>query len=56
LKEVPLSDLVTTKTAIRDATAIRAACQWLGLAQPVQGTTRLFSGEVTGFQDVREYA
>ena len=43
-----MSHLVTIKTETRDAAAVRAACQRLGLAQPVQGTTRLFSGEVTG--------
>ena len=43
-----MSHLVSIKTEIRDAAAVRAACQRLGLAQPVQGTTRLFSGEVTG--------
>ena len=31
-----------------DATAVRAACHRLGLAEPVHGTTRLFSGEVEG--------
>jgi hypothetical protein len=43
-----LSHVVSVKTEIRDAAAVRAACQRLGLAQPVQGTTRLFSGEVSG--------
>jgi hypothetical protein len=43
-----LSHIVTVKTEIRDAAAVRAACQRLGLAQPVQGTTKLFSGQVTG--------
>ncbi len=43
-----MSHVVTIKSEIRDAAAVRAACQRLGLAQPVQGTTRLFSGEVTG--------
>ena len=42
-----MSHLVTIKSEVRDATAVRAACQRLGLAEPVQGTTKLFSGEVT---------
>jgi len=43
-----VSHLVTIRTEIRDETAVRAACRRLGLAVPVQGTTRLFSGEVAG--------
>jgi len=43
-----LSHIVTVKTEIRDVLAIRAACKRLNLAEPVQGTTRLFSGEATG--------
>ena len=43
-----MSHIVTIKTEVRDAAAVRAACQRLGLAQPVLGTTRLFSGEATG--------
>ena len=43
-----MSHIVQIQTQIRDAAAVRAACQRLGLAQPVQGTTRLFSGEVQG--------
>jgi hypothetical protein len=43
-----LSHIVTIKTEIRDAAAVLAACQRLGLPQPVQGTTKLFSGEATG--------
>ena len=43
-----MSHVVTVKTEIRDTAAVRAACQRLGLAQPVQGTTKLFSGEATG--------
>ena len=43
-----VSHLVTVKTEVRDAAAVRAACKRLGLAEPVQGTTRLFSGEATG--------
>jgi len=43
-----LSHTVSIKTEVRDATAVRAACQRLGLAASTLGTTRLFSGEVTG--------
>ena len=43
-----MSHVVTIKAEARDAAAIAAACQRLGLAQPVYGTTRLFSGEATG--------
>ena len=43
-----MSHIVTIKTEVRDAVAVRAACQRLRLAEPVRGTTRLFSGEATG--------
>ena len=43
-----MSHVVSVKAEIRDLAAVRAACQRLGLAQPVQGTTKLFSGEATG--------
>ena len=43
-----MSHVVQIKTQVRDAEAVRAACRRLGLAEPVQGTTRLFSGEVSG--------
>jgi len=43
-----VSHIVTIKTEVRDAAAVRAACRRLGLAQPVQQTVRLFSGEKTG--------
>ena len=43
-----MSHIVQIKTQIRDAEAVRAACRRLGLAAPMQGTSRLFSGEVTG--------
>jgi hypothetical protein len=43
-----LSHIVTIKTEVRDAEAVRAACKRLGLEEPVQGTARLFSGEVSG--------
>ena len=43
-----MSHIVTVKCAVRDDDAVRAACQRLGLPAPVQGMTKLFSGEVTG--------
>jgi hypothetical protein len=43
-----VSHIVTIKTEVRDVAAIRAACQRLGLPAPVQGKTKLFSGEVEG--------
>ena len=43
-----MSHIVTIKTEVRDAEAVRAACNRLGLEQPVQGTAKLFSGEATG--------
>jgi hypothetical protein len=39
---------VTIKTEVRDLAAVRAACHRLSLAEPVHGTTRLFSGTATG--------
>ncbi|MBN2579389.1 MAG: DUF1257 domain-containing protein [Pirellulales bacterium] len=44
-----LSHIVTIKTEIRDVLAIRSACRRLGLNGPVQGKTRLFSGEAEGW-------
>ena len=43
-----MSHIVTIKTEVRDAVAVRAACHRLSLAEPVQGKTKLFSGEVEG--------
>lgn len=43
-----MSHIVTIETKCHDATAIAAACQRLGLAAPVEGTAKLFSGEATG--------
>ena len=43
-----MSHIVRVQAQVKDAAAVRAACQRLGLPAPVQGTTRLFSGEVTG--------
>ena len=43
-----MSHIVTIKTEVRDAAAVRAACSRLSLGEPVQGTTKLFTNEVTG--------
>ena len=43
-----MSHIVTIKTEVRDAAAVRTACERLKLPRPVLGTTRRFSGEVTG--------
>jgi hypothetical protein len=43
-----VSHIVLVQTHVKDAAAVRAACQRLGLPQPVQGKTQLFSGEVQG--------
>jgi hypothetical protein len=43
-----MSHLVTIKAQIKDATAIAAACQRLGLPAPVEGTAKLYSGEASG--------
>ena len=43
-----MSHIVTIKTEVRDAEAVKAACRRLGLGEPVQGTTRLFEGEAEG--------
>jgi hypothetical protein len=44
-----VSHIVEIVTEVRDPAAIRAACQRLTLPPPVHGTTRLFSGEATGW-------
>ena len=43
-----MSHIVTIKTKVWDAEAVRAACRRLGLDEPAHGTARLFSGEATG--------
>ena len=43
-----MSHIVSIHTMVRDAAAVRAACQRLGLPAPIEGKTRLFSGEVHG--------
>ena len=43
-----MSHVVQIQTQIKDAAAVRAACQRLNLPAPVQGKAKLFSGEVEG--------
>ena len=43
-----MSHIVQIQCQLKDAAAVLAACQRLNLPQPVQGTTKLFSGEATG--------
>ena len=44
-----MSHIVTIETEIRDASAIRAACNRLRLPEPVFGETSLFSSSKTGW-------
>ena len=43
-----MSHIVEIRTEVRDAAGVRAACQRLQLAPPVQGSHRLFAEEVSG--------
>ena len=43
-----MSHILKIQTKIHDPVAVAAACTRLGLAAPVQGTAKLFSGEATG--------
>ncbi|WP_152054380.1 DUF1257 domain-containing protein [Tautonia marina] len=43
-----MSHIVTIKTEVRDAEAVKGACKRLDLDDPVHDTVRLFSGEATG--------
>jgi hypothetical protein len=43
-----VSHIVTIQTQVRDATAVAAACQRLGLPPPQQRTVELFSGSAAG--------
>ena len=43
-----MSHVVEIQTQVKDAAAVRAACQRLKLEQPSHGTVKLFSGEATG--------
>jgi hypothetical protein len=43
-----VSHVVEIQTQVKDAAAVRAACQRLKLEQPSHGTAKLFSGNATG--------
>ena len=43
-----MSHIVSIKTEVRDAGAVRAACQRLRLPPPLQGTHKLYSSQATG--------
>jgi hypothetical protein len=43
-----VSHIVQIQSQVEDAAAVRSACECPGLQQPVQGTVKLFSGQVTG--------
>lgn len=43
-----MSHIVTIQTQVRDAAAVIAACQRLGLPLPVERKVQLFSGSATG--------
>ena len=43
-----MSHIVTIQARLHDPAALAAACRRLGLAEPVQGTAKLYSGEATG--------
>src|SRR5437762_5920113 len=43
-----MSHVVTIQTKVHDAAAVAAACRRLGLAAPVRGAARLYSGEAEG--------
>jgi hypothetical protein len=47
-RRIIISHIVVIKTEVRDAAAISAACQRLGLPPPVEGKVKLFSGESEG--------
>lgn len=43
-----MSHIVQIQTEVRDTEAVKAACKRLNLEAPVQGTAKLYEGEVTG--------
>lgn len=43
-----MSHIVTIETRVHDRAAIIAACHRLGLAVPLEGTAKLYSGEASG--------
>jgi hypothetical protein len=44
-----MSHIVEIQTEVRDPAAVAAACQRLGLPEPVHGTAKLFEGEAAGW-------
>lgn len=43
-----MSHIVSIATRVTDPNAVVAACKRLGLAVPIHGTAKLYSGEATG--------
>jgi hypothetical protein len=43
-----VSHIVEIQAEVRDPAAVAAACQRLGLPEPVHGTAKLFEGEAAG--------
>lgn len=43
-----MSHIVSIKARVTDPAALAAACRRLGLAEPVQGTATLYSGQAAG--------
>ena len=43
-----MSHIVEIQTEVRDPAAVVAACERLGLPEPVHGTAKLFEGEAAG--------
>jgi hypothetical protein len=43
-----VSHIVQIETQVRDPAAVMAACERLKLPPPIEGTTKLYSGEATG--------
>ena len=43
-----MSHIVQIRSQVKDVVAAKAACQRLGLAEPIQETVRLFNGTATG--------
>ena len=50
IRRCSTSHIVTIQTQVRDPVAIRFACGRIKLPEPVEGTTRLFNAEATGWQ------
>lgn len=43
-----MSHIVQIKTQVRDVRAVRAACERLGLGEPIEGTFKLFTNSANG--------